>query len=295
MAAISNNIFAGSMAPRDVTKYMLMRGVPDYSDMIQYNNFETGYSFLIVLEIPIFMDKLRTLSDEYDMLIKNYRHILEYDFRGIDGFEDITSDPSEVNNGYGTNINMITNVSAQSASTFSMRFYERGGMTISKTHELFLRGLKDPKSKVKTYNGLLRGPDGTRNGAIMQESGFEYETFKFLYFVTNNTALQIERAALIVGAQPTNAAYGELTNSDRGTIGFSEITASFSGVPLFGPMINAKAQEFLDWINKSTVFEEVKFGYRALQSMDPADTHGWTYSPRITDVTGSTVSISTGP
>ena len=273
MAATVSNMFTGSMSPRDITAYTLMRGVTDFSNLTQFNNFESGYSFLICLAIPVFLQNLAASNEEYQKLINVYRHILEYDFRGISGFEDITSETSELTNGI-SNLNVITKVTMQSASQFTMRYFERSGLVLTKVNELFLRGIKDPKTQVKTYNGLL---SATESGgtAVMSEAGYEYETFQFLYFVTDNTCLNIEKAYLIVSAQPTTAALGEISNSERGEIGWKEIDMQFNGIPLVGPAITAKAKEFLDWINENTVFEEAKFGYQALTKMPaPGSTGG---------------------
>lgn len=273
MAATVSNMFTGSMSPRDITAYTLMRGVTDFSNLTQFNNFESGYSFLICLAIPVFLQNLAASNEEYQKLINVYRHILEYDFRGISGFEDITSETSELTNGI-SNLNVITKVTMQSASQFTMRYFERSGLVLTKVNELFLRGIKDPKTQVKTYDGLLRATE-SGGTAVMSEAGYEYETFQFLYFVTDNTCLNIEKAYLIVSAQPTTAALGEISNSERGEIGWKEIDMQFNGIPLVGPAITAKAKEFLDWINENTVFEEAKFGYQALTKMPaPGSTGG---------------------
>lgn len=273
MAATVSNMFTGSMSPRDITAYTLMRGVTDFSNLTQFNNFESGYSFLICLAIPVFLQNLAASNEEYQKLINVYRHILEYDFRGISGFEDITSETSELTNGI-SNLNVITKVTMQSASQFTMRYFERSGLVLTKVNELFLRGIKDPKTQVKTYDGLLRATE-SGGTAVMSEAGYEYETFQFLYFVTDNTCLNIEKAYLIVSAQPTTAALGEISNSERGEIGWKEIDMQFNGIPLVGPAITAKAKEFLDWINENTVFEEAKFGYQALTNMpSPGSTGG---------------------
>ena len=75
-----HNIYEGMKAPKDITRYMLSRGVVDYSDLYQFDNYETGYSFLIVLKIPEFLSKLKDSNDTYKTLINDYTHILEYDF-----------------------------------------------------------------------------------------------------------------------------------------------------------------------------------------------------------------------
>lgn len=255
----SNNIFEGQITPRDITAYTLFRGVPDYSNLTQFNAFEGGYSMLVVLEIPKFLELLIDKSDDYKRLINNYRHILEYEFKGISGFEDISSETSEITNGVA-NLQLITKVTKQSASQFSMRYTERSGLILSKVHELYLRGLKDPTTQTKTYNGLLE--DGT-----MERAGYEYETFQFLYFVTDNTRMNIEKAYLIVSAQPTAAPMADVSNSEAGDFSWKEIDLQFNGIPITNAKITQKAQEFLAYIRKNTVFEEMQFGYQALKDM----------------------------
>lgn len=269
MAEISN-IFQGQMTPKDVTKYMLSRGVVDYSALEQFNNYETGYGFLFVLEIPQFLKKLRLENDEYDALINNYTHVLEYDFRGLSGFEDISVDTSELNDGIN-NINVITRVNMQAGSQFSMRYYERSGSLMTKVHELFLRGVKDPRTQVKRYNGLLK----TGGQTSVLEAGYENEVFQFLYINTDNTARKIEKAYLIVAAQPQSAETS-MYEYTKGDIGWRELNVQFSGYPITGPAITAKGQEFLDWLNENTIFDEARFGYEALDDMPTPGNHGTT-------------------
>ena len=270
--ATINSIFNGTISPRDITAYTLGRGVTDFSNLYQFNNFEKGYSFLIVLKIPTFLEQLATVNDEYKKLITVYRHILEYDFKGLDGLDNITSDTSTIDNGI-SQLNIITKVNMQSASTFSMRYMERQGSVFAKVHELYLRGIKDPRTQVKTYNGLLR-PSTAGGTAIMDEAGYEHETFQFLYFVTDNTVRKIEKAYLIVSAQATEAST-EMYNSEKGQIEFYETNIQYSGFPITGPAITQKATNFLDWINTNTVFEDAKFGYQAISKMaSPGGTGG---------------------
>lgn len=257
----NNNIFAGQITPKDVTAYTLFRGVPDYSNLTQFNAFESGYSMLVVLEIPTFLEELANKSDEYKKLIDNYRHILEYEFKGISGFEDITSDTSEITNGVA-NLQLITKVNKQSASQFSMRYTERSGLILSKVHKLFLTGIKDPTTQTKTYHGLLE-----EDGNIFDHTpGYEHETFQFLYFVTDNTRMNIEQAYLIVAAQPTAAPVADIVNSEAGDFSWKEIDLQFNGIPLENPAITAKAKEFLAFIRKNIIFEQMKFGYDALKT-----------------------------
>lgn len=262
MPASINNIFTGQVTPKDLTKYTLYRGVTDFSELQQFNMFEGGYSFLHVLDIPKFLKKLaEDQNSGYKSLIETYRHYLEYAFKGLSGFEDITADTGEVNNGV-SNLQLINKVNMQSASQFSMTYTEQHGLLLAKVHELFLRGVKDPKTGVKRYHGLLN-----KGGSMEGQNGFEQEVFTFLYYVCDNTCLNIEKAYLIVAAQPTTAALGDVSNSERGQFDWKEVTVQFNGIPLVGPAITAKAQQFLDYINEHTVFDEMKFGYQALKNM----------------------------
>ena len=131
-----------------------------------------------------------------------------------------------------------------------------------------LYGIKFPEVIEGTVNFTPKNTPGENQKELIDD-------MRINYFVTDNTVRNIEKAYLIAAAQPTTAALGEVSNSERGEIGWKEVDMQFNGIPLVGPAITAKARSFLDWINKNTVFEESKFGYRALSEMaDPGQTGG---------------------
>ena len=251
--------------PRDISKYTLSRGVTDFGNLDQFDLYESGYSFLIVVSIPAFLDKLaETKPEVYGTLISNYKHILEYEFRGIDGIGNITTDTSSLTNGIST-LDMITRVEEESNATFSMRFFERSGSVITRTHELFLRGIKDPRTQVKHYHGLIQ--DG------VLEANYENEVFSFLYFVTDNTMTQIEKAYFIVSAQPTTAETS-IYESEKGNIEFKELSVEFRGFPITGNLVDAKAKEVLAWLNNPendnhVIHDSSDFNYTGISDIDP--------------------------
>ena len=246
-----NYIFDGTTETKDLTKWSLFRGVTDWANLEQFNQFETGYSFLVVLSIPKFMKLLSEKNEKYRNLIETYVHVLEYEFRGLEGIENMSSDPNELTNGIKT-LNVITKVNSQSNGQFTMRYYEKAGSLITKFHELFLRGIKDPTTQVKHYHGLIE------SGEL--EASFAYEVFSFLYIVTDNTLQNVEKAFYIVGAQPTSADF-QIYNSTKGTIEFQEISVEFNGFPIQNTQVNKRAQELLDWIRKGTIWNESEFTY----------------------------------
>lgn len=237
---LNNVLFKNLIQPRDLTKYMLMRGTTDFANVAMWNAFETGYSYLTVVQVPRYLELLATQDASYANLIKNYIHILEYEFKGLDGIENITSETGEVSNGI-SNIEFINKVNMQSSSTFTMRYTEKSGSVLTRVNELFLTGIKDGRTQVKTYHGLID------NGTI-PEAGYEYETFSFMYFITDNTMRKLERAYYIVAAQPTQAETS-IYNSEKGDIGFREISMEFRGFPITGDMVDQKAYEMLQWLH----------------------------------------------
>ena len=241
------NMFTDLKSPRDVTAYTLFRGTTDFTQLQQFDLYEQGYPYLICVSIPSFLRKMCEADPEVKSLIDSYVHILEYEFKGLQsGLESITSETQEINNGLQS-MNVITKTTAPSASTFSMNYQEKSGSILTKTHELYLRSVKDPATGFKTYNGLI----GFDNNQINpQDAGFHKECFSFLYMHTDNTGMLIEQAAYLVGCMPTTADLS-IYNGQKGDVQFSEVSAEFTGFPIRGAAVNARAKKVLDWMNSS--------------------------------------------
>ena len=243
------NMFTDLKNPRDITAYTLFRGTTDFTQLQQFDLYESGYPYLVVVSIPDFLKKMAERDTEVATLVNSYVHILEYEFRGFQsGLENITSETGEINNGFQS-MNVITKTQAPGASTFSMNYFEKSGSTITKMHELYLRSVKDPATGFKTYNGLI-GVD--KNSPIMaSEAGFHKECFSFLYLHTDNTGLLVEQAAYLVGCMPTTAELASLYNGQKGDVQFQEISVEFTGFPIRGAAVNKRAKKILDWMNSS--------------------------------------------
>lgn len=252
---------------KNLTQYKLMYGVPDFGNLKQFNNFETGYSFIKVVSIPKFLTELAKDNNNYANLIENYKHIIEYEFKGLDGLDDITSDPSELTNGIST-LNVITKT-IENTTNVSMRYTEKAGSVLTRLHTLFLTGIKDPRTQAKTYHGLID------SGVL--EAGYENEVFAFLYFVTDNTMTKVEAAYLIMSAQPTKADTS-MYNSEKGSIEFKEITVEFNCYPVRSNEIEATAVQVLNYMNTTTnemdrlVKDSTEFHYKSVEELQTLDT-----------------------
>lgn len=259
-------MFENLKAPRDITSKTLMRGTADFGNLNQWNLFEGGYAVLVPCKVPKILKLLAAKNANYQTLLNNYLHILEYEFRGISGLEDMTAETGEITDGINQ-INIINKVTMQSGSTFEMRYFEKSGSTITKLHELYLRCIKDPRTQIKHYGGLI----GAEGGIDPDDVGFDLETFSYLYYVTDNTMRRVEKAYYIIAAQPNNAELS-IYNVEKGDISFKEIGVSYNGFPITGNVIDKKAQEHLDWLHNANnpnrlVADSTEFAYTGINEI----------------------------
>lgn len=225
--------------PRSVTEFTLMKGVTDFSNLRQFDMYETSYSFITICSVPKYMQLLANRDERVRELQDTFTHIVEGEFKGLDGIPDVTADTGTISNGVNE-LQVINNVTQDTSIQVSMSYYERSGSPITKYIEYYLTGIKDPNSKAKTYHGLIA--DGT-----ITDPGADYETFTILYYVTDNTCRKIEKSYLLANCQITTAPNGTLYNSSRGDISFPEISLSINAFPIASDRVNLYANKMLDY------------------------------------------------
>ena len=233
-----SSLFNNTKDFKDVTTYRLMRGVPDFGSLVQFNPYETGYAAFIICQMPKFMEELAKCDAGYNKLISNWAHIIEYEFKSFDGLEGLTADTIQLGDDLNS-INVINKVNMQSASEFSLTYDEKSGSPLTKFAKLYLTGIKDPRTQVKTYHGLIH------SGKL--EPGFENEVFTFLFINTDNTMRDVEAAYLLIGCQ-LNSADTDMYNYTKGDISKKEITVKFSGYPIQSNLIDKAAKNMLDYL-----------------------------------------------
>lgn len=233
-----SSMFVNTKDFKDVTTYRLMRGVPDFGSLVQFNPYETGYAAFIICQMPKFIELLAKYNVEYNKLISNWAHIIEYEFKSFDGLEGLSADTIQLGDDLN-NINVISKVNMQAASEFSLTYDEKSGSPLTKFAKLYLTGIKDPRTQVKTYHGLIH--------SNKMEPGFENEVFTFLFITTDNTMREVENAVLLIGCQ-LNSADTDMYNYTKGDIGKREVTVKFSGYPVQSSYIDLAAQNMLSYL-----------------------------------------------
>lgn len=251
--------------PRDLTGYNLMLGVTDFGNEVQFNMYEKGYAALFVVKMPKFLTKLADSEPKYATLINNYKHILEREFKSLSGLSDITTDNLDISDGNST-LNVIGKVNYEGSREFTLSYNEKSGSPITRVHELYLTGIRDPRgAQVKHYHGLIE------KGLL--EPGYENETFTFLYINTDNTMRNIEKAYLIVGAYLTNANL-DMYNHEKAQVDLVQVDVTFNGFPISSNAIDKKAQEYLDWLHNPKnpsriIVDSTEFAYTGVEDLNP--------------------------
>ena len=242
----ANKLFNNyTITPRNLTQYTAFRGVTDFSQIGQFDQYETGYQFLEVISIPNFLKKDPSMAE----LNKSFVHMLEFEFRGLEGLNDIQADTYEITDGINTQ-RMINRVTWDTAVTVSMPYFEKRGSLITKYSEYYLTGIKDPKTQAKTYHGLIA------NNTL--EPSLENEVFTLLYYVTDNTMLRLERAVLLANCQLTKAELS-MYNGSRESINNREMQIEFNCFPIIGYEVDKAAAYLLSNITgyKSNIVDGV--------------------------------------
>lgn len=236
MADINKAVFNNyTVTPRNLTQYKAYRGVTDFSQIGQFNQYETGYQFLSVISLPKFMTVLGEQDEQIDNLNKSFKHMLEYEFRGMDGLSDLQADTFEITDGINSQ-QIINRVTMDTSIQVSMSYFERQGSLIEKFAEYYLTGIKDPHTQAKTYHGLIKNN--------LLAPGYENEVFTLMYYVTDNTMLRIERAVLLCNCQLTRAERS-MYNGSRESISNRETTVEFNAFPIFGYEVDKAANYLL--------------------------------------------------
>ena len=232
------NMFTNTKDFKDVTTYRLMRGVPDFGSLVQFNPYETGYAAFIICQMPRFIEMLAKKNSEYEKLMKNWAHIVEYEFKSFDGLEAMSADTISLGDDLNS-INVISRVNMQSASEFSLTYDEKSGSPLTKFAKLYLTGIKDPRTQVKSYHGLIHSDE--------LAPGFENEVFTFLFMATDNTMREVEAAYLLIGCQ-LNSVDLDMYNYTKGDINKREVTVKFSGYPIQSSVVDLAAKDMLTFL-----------------------------------------------
>lgn len=228
------------ITPSSLEGYNIFRGVTDFGNVAQFMAFEGGRPFVKIINGPRFLDEYAKRDSSVMHIVKNYYHLLEYEFLGLDGLDDINTETFEINDGIRS-LNLINKTIESAATTVNLSGYrERSGGLMWRFHDMFIRGITDGGSGFKHYHGLIESGDMTKS--------YANEIFNILYFVTDQTGLDLECAYLLSCGQLTTAY--QFANTQRGEFNIKEITVDMNCFPVRNDYVNALA---LDTLKNMTI------------------------------------------
>lgn len=271
MGKVNNGILNNyTIRPRNLTQYTAFRGVTDFTQIGQFAQFETGYSFLSVIQMPVFMTKLAEYDTGVASLVNSFKHMLEYEFRGLDGLPDISGETYTITDGINEQ-NLINKVTQGTSVTVSSNYFEKTGGLITKFSEYYLTGIKDKNSQAKTYHGLIK------NNIL--EPGPENEVFTMLYYVTDNTMLRLEKAVLLANCQLTKAE-NSIYNSQKGDINNKEMTVEWNCFPITGYEVDKAAKTLLEditGVNVTSSASQTNYKVVSTENVAALDSNDYLY------------------
>lgn len=253
-----------TIRPRNLTAYKAFRGVTDFTQIGQFAQFETGYSFLSVIEMPKFMTALADeLGGDFQDMVNSFKHMLEYEFRGLEGIPDITAETYTITDGINEQM-LINKVTRDTSITVSSNYFEKTGSLITRFCESYLTGIKDPMTQAKTYHGLIRHNK--------MAPGPENEVFTMLYYVTDSTMLRLERAVLLCNCQLTKAETS-MYSSTKGDINNKEMTIEWNCFPIMSSEVDKAACVLLTDItgNGGAYNNKGEYDYDCVKDYDPSN------------------------
>ena len=227
-----------TIRPKNLIQYSAFNGVTDFSQIGQFTMYEKGYQQLCVLSMPPFMTMLGEKDpNNAGLIVKNFQHILETEFKGLDGLPDITGDSGmQISDGINE-VNLIGKVSRDTSVQISSTFYEKVGSPLIRFCEYYLTGIKDPMTQARTYHNLIKYG--------FMEPSYENEVFTMMYIATDSTMLRIEKACLLCNCQLTKADTSTY-NGNRADIGTNqEVTLEWNCFPVFGYEVDKAAHRLL--------------------------------------------------
>ena len=134
---------------RDLTRYSLFLGGLNVKAkaLEQYNPLKTGYTRIFVVQMPKFMNKILPIAT------KNFKHMIEYGFKSIDGIQNLTMEYEAITGGYAGRSFEIPTILKDETNAITIKLQEMSGSPVREYIEMWLSGISDPHTGLCHYHG----------------------------------------------------------------------------------------------------------------------------------------------
>lgn len=239
---------------KDLTGYSLFLGGLNVKSkaLEQYNPQKTGYSRIFFVKMPPFMDKIMPKKT------KNFKHIMEYGFKSIDGIQNLQMEFEQITGGYAGRSFEIPTILKDETNAITIKVQEMSGSPIREYVEMWLTGVSDPHTGMAHYHGAMEGKDGL-------EYTQSNHTAEAIYVSTDATGKNIEFACLLSNMMPKLVKRDQF-NYESGTHNTVEYDVEYTCTMYTSPDVNTVATKLLDKYKILTNYLNFKSDYVAYDS-----------------------------
>lgn len=237
---------------QDMTRYSLFMGGLNVKSaaLEQYSPLKTGYARIFMVKMPPFMENIVPRKT------KNFRHLLEYGFVGVDGIQNTTLEFEQVTGGYAGRQFDVATVAKDETTEVTVKLYEFQGSPVREYTDLWLTGISDPQTGMGHYHGALE--DASANLTYSQVN----HTAEAIYVQTDPTGRSngVEFACLLSNMMPKTVKKDHF-NYEAGQHSLVQTDVQFTCVKYESPQINLIAKALIDKYAVLRDYLEFNSGY----------------------------------
>lgn len=220
---------------KDMTQYSLFLGGLNVKNkaLDQYSPLKTGYARIFFVKMPTFMNKIMPNKT------KNFKHLLEYGFVGVDGIQNTTLEFEQITGGYSGRQFDVGTTAKDETNEVTVKVYEFAGSPVREYTDMWMTGISDPFTGIGHYHGAM-DLDPT-----LQYSQANH-TAEAIYVQTDPTGRHtgIEYACLLANMMPKTVKKDHL-NYEAGQHPIVQVDIPFTCVKYESPQINLIATELV--------------------------------------------------
>lgn len=239
---------------KDVTKYSLFLGGLNVKAkaLEQYDPLKTGYTRIFFVQMPKFMNYIMPIAT------KNFKHMLEYGFKSIDGLQNLTMEYEQITGGYAGRSFEIPVILKDDTNAITIKMQEMSGSPVREYIETWLTGIFDPHTGLCHYHGALDIDPATGNAGM--EAIQANQVAEAIYVSTDHTGNNIEFACLLSNMIPKVVKRDQF-NYESGTHNAVEYDVEFTCTQYTSPDVNTVAAKLLDKYKILTNYLDFKSDY----------------------------------
>lgn len=253
-------LHSGPKSLQDGMKLNGMRRVDSSSSGAKYKNFGFWLQGIDVTEqnLDLFTPYLRGWSRIFWHKVPNYMNQIwpnkttnfktyfETAYTAISGINDISVDFTDFEGGFAGQRFSVPQLSRDDTESFSVSMFELAGSPIREYIELWITGVRDPRSGVAHYHGLIDGPVVAEDGSEIPQMEYSEKNHsaEFIYCTLDPTARQCEYVAMLAHAFPTKVPKDHL-NYEHGSHDQAQMDLEFRCTKYESPAINDVGNAYL--------------------------------------------------